>query len=290
MESTFDYYIRHLAIEQLLQSPVGEKLQFAIHVLENIQEHFYALGDKQDELGMTGIKATTVLTFAMLRKLAEGKKPSELNNDDWKDIAKAISDYAVIADEQMYSVFIFGMYERYIWGSAKMIKTVAPADVVGSIQKLANELHQKSELLKSNKVSEVTYIEDCLWISLEAMVKLIAATTFLSGNNELSEIVQAMSAYAFEYGRVILYKKEQEIIREYLEGQNQLDESLEKKYTAFLSELQKQTSQFCMLIDNAFAMNFREAYLNSIKLALSAGVPDDEILKTTNDIDEFFLG
>lgn len=44
-----------------------------------------------------------------------------------------------------------------------------------------------------------------------------------------------------------------------------------------------------MLIDNAFAENFRESYLASIKLALYAGVPENEVLKTAGDIDDFFL-
>lgn len=289
MGTTWDRFISDLTIEQLMSSPVGERLQFAAQTLDKIQENLYALSDKQDELGMTGIKAATVLTFAMLKKLAEGKKPSELNNDDWKDIAKAVSDHAVIADDQLYSVFIFRMYERYIFSSAEAIGNIAPADVTAAIKRLAEELHRKSELLISGQISEVAYTEDCLWISLEAMIKLIASTTLLCGNKELSEMVQALSTYAFEYGRMVLYQKEQQLIGEYLEGQKQLDETLEKKYSQFLAELQEQTLQFRMLIDHAFAEDFRGSYLASIKLALSAGVPESEVLKTTGDIDDFFL-
>lgn len=289
MDTAWNHFIQEITIEQLMQSPVGEKLQFAVQTLEKIQENLYALSDKQDELGMTGVKAATVLTFAMLKKLAEGKKPSELSNDDWKDIAKAVSDYAVIADDRPYSVFIFHMYERYILSSAEAIGQIAPAHIADAIKRLAKELHRKSELLISGQISEAAYTEDCLWICLEAMIKLIASTAFLSGNKELSEMVQALSTYAFEYGRMVLYQKERQLISEYLEGQKQLDEELEQKYAEFLAELQEQTAQFRVLIDNAFAEDFRESYLASIKLALSAGVPESEVLKTASDIDDFFL-
>lgn len=233
MGIAWDNFIQEITIEQLMRSPVGEKLQFAVQTLEKLQENLYALSDKQNELGMTGIKAATVLTFVMLKKLAEGGKPSEFNNDDWKDIAKAVSDYAVIADDQLYSVFIFRMYERYILSSAEAIGNIAPANVTNAIKRLAEELRRKTDLLQSNQISEVAYTEDCLWISLEAMIKLIASTAFLSGNKELSEMVQALSTYAFEYGRMVLYQKEQQLISEYLEGQKQLDEELEKKYSEF---------------------------------------------------------
>ena len=47
--------------------------------------------------------------------------------------------------------------------------------------------------------------------------------------------------------------------------------------------------QFSICIENAFVENFRECYMNSIQLALSVGVNENEILKTTEDIDDFFL-
>lgn len=289
MGIVWDQFIPDLTIEQLMRSPVGERLQSAVQTLDKFQENLYALSNKQNELGMTSIKVATVLTFAMLRKLADGKSPSQLNSDDWKEIATTVSDYAVIADNQLYSVFIFRMYERYILSSAEAMGAIAPENVTRVIEGLALELHRKSDLLISGQILEVAYTEDCLWISLEAMIKLIASTAFLLGNNERSEMIQALSTYAFEYGRMVLYQKEQQLISEYLEDQKRLDEALEKKYSQFLAELQEQTSQFRMLIDNAFAENFRESHLASIKLALSAGVPESEVLKTASDIDDFFL-
>ena len=68
-----------------------------------------------------------------------------------------------------------------------------------------------------------------------------------------------------------------------------MDKKLEEKYAVFLNKLQKQMDQFSICIENAFVENFRECYMNSIQLALSVGVNENEILKTTEDIDDFFL-
>ena len=53
--------------------------------------------------------------------------------------------------------------------------------------------------------------------------------------------------------------------------------------------LKKESEKFCTLIDNAFAPNFRDAFLHSVLLAKALGVNEKEILFTTEDIDSFFL-
>ena len=249
-----------------MKSPLGDQLQYAMRIFDKVQAHYFALAEKQDEMGMTGIKVVTILTFSILRKIASGKKPSELNKDDWKDIAADVSQYAVLADDQQYSVFIFNLYESYIRHSVQQIEGII-----------------------SEEISEVTYIEDCLWISLEAMIKLLACTAYLRGDQQIADFAQALASYAFEYGRMMLYSRELEIVNQFIESQYQLDAELEQKYEAYLEDLQKESQQFYMLVDNAFAPNFRDAFLHSVLLAKAVGVKEEEILVSTEDIDSFFL-
>lgn len=44
------------------------------------------------------------------------------------------------------------------------------------------------------------------------------------------------------------------------------------------------------IMDQAFSKDPEEAFQGSIKLARLSGVPEDEILKSQEDIDRFFLG
>ena len=289
MEQHLEHMLKELALEQLMKSPVGDKLQQAMQIFQTVQKHYVALADKQDEMGMTGIKATTILTFAILKKIADGKKPSELNEQDWKEIAAAVSQYAVLADDQQYSVFIFSLYERYIRHSVMQIEEIISEETAVVLNGLADELHNRAEALSAGFISEVTYIDDCLWISLEAMIKLLACTTTLYGDQRVADFTQALASCAFEYGRLMLYSRELEIVNQFIESQYQLDAELEQKYAAYLEDLQKESEKFCGLIDNAFAPNFRDAFLHSVLLAKTAGVKENEILASTEDIDSFFL-
>lgn len=289
MEPEIENLFQEIRLEQLTKFPFDEKLRQAAQAFQLVQSHYVALADKSDELEITGIKAITIMTFAILKKIAEGKSPSQLDKQDWREIAAAVSKIAVLADDRQYSVFIFGLYERYIRNSVQQIKGVIREETAIGINALADELHGKTEMLKAGDLSEVIYIEDCLWLALEAMIKLLACTVAVSGSQTASDLAQALATYAFAYGRLMLYSREQEIVNQFIESQHQLDAELERKYAAYLEDLQKESEKFHMLVDHAFAPDFREAFLHSAVLAKSAGVRDEEILTSTEDVDAFFL-
>lgn len=240
MEKSLSNCPYELSLEQLMQTSVGAKIQQAIEIIHNIQNHYFAIIEKQDELDVLGIRTATVMVFAVLRKIAEGKRPCSFDSDDWKDITVSISKNAILPDDGQYAVYIFDLYERYIRFSANTIKVVVSPKVVDSVNALADELHCKAEELKRGEISEVTYTEGCLWICLEAMIKLLASTTFLMQDKRISEFSQALASLAFEYGRLMLYSREQEIVNQFIESQHQMDDELERKYAGFLEELNKQ--------------------------------------------------
>lgn len=285
-----ELYLKDVAIEQLLHIKVGDKLQQAMMTFDQVQQHLYVLADKQGEESETAMKVGTIMTLSILQKFAEGKKLSELSSEDWKDIAKDISDYAVFQEDQKYVQYVFCMYESYIRCSADCIEGTVPEHIVLSIRSLADEIQTKTGLLESKQIEEVAYIEECLWISLEAMIKLLSAIAYRFMDKDYAEFGQAMATYAFEYGRFILYRREQELVNEFIQAQQNMDRKLEKRYSEFIADLEEQSKQFYVLIDNAFTLDFREKLLASVRLAEKIGVPDKEILKTVEDIDDFFMG
>ena len=168
MVENIKHQTAQFALEQLMKTSAGEKLQQALQLIQTMQEHLTALSEKEEAPSVTGAKAATVLTLAVWKKIASGKRPSSFNQKDWKEIGRAI-----LPDGEQYSIFVFQLYEKYIRASAEMIARFATSETVEAIMKLAHELHSKEELLKSGRLSETAYTEDCLWISLEAMIKLI---------------------------------------------------------------------------------------------------------------------
>lgn len=106
---------------------------------------------------------------------------------------------------------------------------------------------------------------------------------------EYAQLAQASVDLAFEYGRYVLYAKEQSILEGYIQNQYVLDDELRTRYEAFLAELEENAARFHNLIDDAFSPDIHNALMQSAALARAAGVKEEEILRSTEDIDSFFL-
>lgn len=295
--------IKNLTMDYFMKTSSGEKLQKAFKTYETVQAHIFALQEKGGEEELTLLKVGTIITFCMLQKYANGKGVKDFSNDDWKSIAKAVSEYAILPDNQQYSIFVFDLYNKYIDYWIRQMEGTATEKTLDTIRSLAVELQEKKTQLIDGNISEVVYIEDCLWICLEAMIKLLAASVSiitviakkkgkLSDKEDLSwleDLSEAVAMFAFEYGRYVLFSKEQALLTEYVNGQYELDAELEEKYREYTEELQSKANEFYELIDKAFVPDFRESYLASIKLARKAGVDEGEILTDIEDVDDFFL-
>ena len=276
-------------IDDLLNRPIAEEIERTIALLRKLQETMYTLASKNEDGGLTVLKIGTVLTFAVLKKISGGRMPAKFTAEDWEDIAESVADYAVLRDGREYTVFVFGLYADYIRWSASLYKGRMDPQKVRAIASLADELGEKTSDLKKERISEPQYVEDCLWICLEAMVKLLSSLVYLHGSAELGDAVQAAAMLSYEYGRLMLYSKEQAILAEYEEKQHQLDEELEARFESFMQELEADSDEFKLLISRAFAPGFRDSLMASAELAHAAGVKDEEILKSMDEIDEFFL-
>ena len=277
------------SIEFFLNEKQADYIRQALSVFENVQKNLTALAEKDDEETLTGIKAGTVILLITLKKMTQGKMPNSFSKEDYANIAKAVSEYAVLMDDQDYSSFVFDLYAGYIEASVNVLALRVEKNRADSILNLSNALRQKSAQLKEGTTTETAYIEDCLWISLEAMIKLLSAYIGSTGGNEFADFSQAVSMVAFEYGRLMLYKREQALLTEYIDNQYQLDEKLSAKFEAYKAELKADSDRFNELISKAFDPDFSSSLKNSVELAKAAGVPQEEILDSTEKIDSFFL-
>ena len=277
-------------INKLLNSPVGESLNNIIAAIENINKIIDCFDADEEEKKLIETKAVTIALITILRKKAEGKDITEFKDEDWKDIVGNVAEFAIFMPGDQYSICVFELFEKYILKSAEIIKEFIPEKAYDAIVGLADELHTNMDMFQNGEVDEVRFTEDSLWIALEAMFKLLQAyfVSFVK-NETVAEFSNALSDFAFEYGRLMMYKREQVIYTELVEAQYVLDEELKEKYICYVEELKKQTEQFFSLIESAFVDNYREAFLKSVMLAQMAGVNEEQILKCKEDMDSFFL-
>lgn len=181
------------------------------------------------------------------------------------------------------------MYAKYIDASVSLLDGRASEKTIAAILKVADELRQTSRAFQNSDTDEVNYIEACLWLCLEAIIKLISAYLGSFGGEILAELSQAVAGLGFEYGRLMLYQKEQALLTAYLENQRVLDERLQQEYDAYITEVQRNAACFNELIHQAFDADFKEKLKLSATFALAVGVLKTEILKNNTDIDAFFL-
>ena len=265
-------------------------------VIRSVQRHVFALKESEDSPQLKLLRIGSVFQIFLIDTLAGGKKPGELSSEDWKSITEKVSKYAILQDGQEYSAFVFTLYADYIELSVRCLRERLPnsakkamQESLASIQELSNTIRCHTDSLCDGTMAEVNYVEECLWLSLEAMIKLLSASLAIIIGHEYTQLAQAVSQLAFEYGRYVLYAKEQALLESYLQNQRELDNQLKWEYEAFLSELRENADRFQSLIDAAFTPQLHEALLQTAELAREAGVPEEEILSSEEEIDAFFM-
>ena len=294
MENAFSRDLANgLTLDFLENTPAGSMLQSAISTYSKVQILLLRLSSAEDEGSLTALKIGTVLTEAFLEKFLQGKAPQDLTRADLAEIADRVTDFAVLMDGRDYSIFVFEQYARYIEFSAKLLAARSNAcstDQIGSILAVSQDIRNNSRKLHDGEITEPEYIEDCLWLSLEAILKCFSAClSCTTGTPEFGMLAQSISMLAFEYGRLIACKKEQTVLDASLKSQQQLDEDLSEEFEAFKNRLEAEEAQFNELIANAFAPEFRNSLRSSAALASAAGVKEEDVLRTASDIDRFFM-
>ena len=282
--------IRELPIEQLLGASAAELVEKAMDTVSTVQRDLLALAESEDSEQFTLLKIGTVFQIFLVDVLASGKRANELTADDWQAIADKVEKHAVLEGGKSYSEFVFGLYADYIELSEKVLKVRGVSeDRAAAVKEIADQIRNNTELLQQGEITEVRYVEDNLWLSLDAMIKCLSLYVTPLIGPKYTQLLQSVTQLGFEYGRYMLYAKEQAILQEYLDNQRILDERLQTEYEAYLDEVNKNAERFQGLIAAAFDPGLRESLAQSIALAKAYGVKEADLLKSEEEIDAFFM-
>ena len=276
-------------IEELLAADVGQRLKEAAETIAALQQGLRSLHEKGGSKQLELLKIGTVFQIFFLDTLASGKNAEDLTEEDWKNIAEKVYRYAVLEDGQCYSEFVFSLYADYIDISAETLRGITSEKNIDSIKQLSGTIRHNTELFRKDEMTETAYVEAELWLSLEAMLKLLSSSLTACIDTEYAELVQAVTQFAFEYGRYSLYAREREILDRYLQNQKVLDEQLKRDYEEYLEEVNARADVFQKLVNEAFSPDIHESLIQSVALAREAGVKEEELLTSVEDIDAFFM-
>lgn len=118
--------IRNLKIEDLQKMATLDNLKKALDIIQGVQEAAESLKENGCTKKQNILKVGTTLTIAFFSKIREGKLPADFEEEDWRDIALHVQEYAVKADETQYSMYVFMLYAAYGNAQNVVTKTVFP--------------------------------------------------------------------------------------------------------------------------------------------------------------------
>lgn len=280
----------HSAILDILSSiPAVQELQAAWQEFEAMQERLAQLQDDRGEQDLLAIRIGTMLVFALVQKAAEGTKPFDLSHEDWEDVARAVAEYAVIPDGSQYSVFIFQLYANYIDASAGLLEDRAQPSSLESIRELSSRLLDLADSFADGEIAESDYVEESLWICLEALIKLLATMAGSLRGPEGELVAQSLAEMGVAYGRMKLAAQEQALLDACLAAQQEIDSTLAAKLDQYRTAVESEKAEFLQLVDDAFTAGIEDRLKRTATLARAAGVDEERILDSGESIDAYFL-
>lgn len=281
-------YLQSTDIGEAIEAGL-EKLQKAEEKLQKAEKTVSALTSGTEDPSLTLLKVASALSLGIFKNMAaSGKMPKDFDQEEWAGIANEVVDIAILADGQVYTEMVFTTYAHLIDLSVENWKDVIASDALEEVSQISDSIRVLSDDLENDRISEPDYVERCLWLCLEAMVKLLAAYKVRGLKTEYALFIQAIADLTVQYVRLTMYQKERDLLDAYLQHQEVLDEELQAKYDAYINELTERSVEFDKLLDDAFSPDFQNTLKASVNFAEAAGVPKEQILDSKQKIDDYF--
>lgn len=219
------------------------------------------------------------VTQEILSRVKDGKKIQEFSAGDWMEV--------------------FGLSEdELVWEKAqdKLEATFAreenSEDIALSLIASMKEVRSYYSQFKSGEISEADFLYESEWACLDAVVKILASYLRLSPINvKVFGVVVNEEMLNLRYAAIKdeLRGEWEETLARHAEEQRIQDETLEKKYTAYIEWLKKDLDTYMELLPRAFSDDPEEALAGSAELAMFMKLPQAEVLSSVEEIDDFFM-
>ncbi len=265
----------------------------------SVQEGIKAAGSA------AAIESATVFVTAIASKLKDGKRLRDLDENDWIEIASASGKgfaKGAVRGASVYFITSFNIagyvsqtynlashdYVANAVDSYVSMSGVAASALVTASFGVAEQAHR----MRMGAIDETEFLERSELLCLDASV---SAFSSIVGQAVIpvpvlgAVIGNTVGNVLYQIAKDGLNEKEQALAEAYIKEQQELDATLDARYQVLIAELNEGMKEYLALLDMALSPDPSEAFDGSIALAKSVGVPEDELLTTMDDIDDFFL-
>lgn len=222
------------------------------------------------------------MSFAMAvaEKIREGKDLRDFTSEDWEDIAKASGTGALKGGIRGASIYALTNFTATPGAVASSLCT-ASFGVAEQAHKFRNKEIDEIELIRASEIVCLDAAVSALSSAIGQAIIPIPVLGAVIGNTVGTVIYQAAKDNLSDY--------EQRVLAEYDEQQKRLDEELNAEYEQLLVQIRTDMAEYISLLETAFHPDPSLALEGSIELANALGVPQSEILDTTEKMDSYFL-
>lgn len=234
-----------------------------------------------------GVKAAGVsaaieggVTFCMsVAKKRKEKSFSEFSSDDWKEIGVDVEKGVVKGGIRGGAIYVLTNF------------TATPANVASAYVTACFGIAAQIKALNEGRVSGEDFVINCETVCLDVVVSAIASVAgqVLIPIPILGTVIGNVAGeFVYELCKKQGNLKSQEIIEHYNAEMIQLNQQLDIQYLQVVLQIQKELEKFKDLEKFAFSENANIAFRGSVDLAIEVGVSEAIVLKSKEDIDNFF--
>lgn len=214
------------------------------------------------------------------KKRKQGKQLSEFTAADWKEVGIDTAKGSAQGGIRGGAVYIMTNF------------TATPAAVANALVTASFGIVAQAYQLQQGNISADDFIVNsevlCLDVSVSAVASILGQT--LIPVPILGAIIGNMAGmFMYQIAKEHLSEKEQTLISNYRKTFIDLNKRLEERYQELISQLKKELARYASILEWAFDKDVNIAFNGSIALADYVGVDAKNVLRSRQDIDQYFL-
>ena len=227
-----------------------------------------------------GIEGGMAFAMAISKKIREGKRLADLTSDDWSEVARASGSGTAKGGIRGASIYALTNFTATPGAVASSICT-ASFGIAEQAHKFRNQEIDEFELIRSSEIVCLDAAVSALSSAIGQAIIPIPVLGAVIGNTVGAVIYQTVKDNLSDY--------EQKVLAKYTEQQGLLAAELDSEHKLLLEQIRTEMTEYIILLESAFHPDPSLALDGSIKLAAALGIPQSEILDTSEKIDAFFL-
>jgi len=227
------------------------------------------------------VEGSTILVLEIRNKIKQRKSISNFTDQDWGEIFKKAGLGTAKGGIRGISIYALTNF------------TATPASVANSVVSASFGIANQVYMLNKGEITQDEFIWNSELLCVDATVS--ALSSFI-GQAVIpvpvlgAVIGNTIGNMIYQNSRDYLKKQYAQMIKRYIQDIQLLEDSLEKQYQDYVNRINDSMNKYFAVLDVAFAVDASLAFEGSIRLAKYVGVKESEILKSLNDIDNYFLG